>query len=124
MFTPLFMFICWKWGMGMLKRKYGHRPEWKRIIHKEYAQTFLNTKEFKGYVALLHTVKVREPLFICYGEKNVCIVDDGYMWLQQFLTEKNHSVTTMFDGKGNIVQWYIDVCLTSGMALLGWMIYI
>lgn len=40
----------------------------------------------------------------------MCIVDDGYMWLQKFPTEKNHSVTTMFDNKGNVVQWYIDIC--------------
>ncbi|MFJ7941957.1 DUF402 domain-containing protein [Peribacillus sp. NPDC096622] len=27
---------------------------------------------------------------------------------------KKHSVTTMFDANGNIVQWYIDVCLGNG----------
>ncbi|MFJ7932695.1 DUF402 domain-containing protein [Peribacillus sp. NPDC096448] len=28
---------------------------------------------------------------------------------------KKHSVTTMFDINGNIVQWYIDVCLGNGV---------
>lgn len=51
-----------------------------------------------------------EPLWVSYGDKRVCIVDKGYMWLQQFPLDKHHSVTTMFDENGNIVQWYIDVC--------------
>lgn len=99
----------------MLKRKYGNRSEWKRILVRKYAQAFLDTKEFTGYITLLHTIKVAEPLFVRYEEKNICIVDDGYMWLQQFPLEKKHSVTTMFDNSGNIVQWYIDVCYRNGV---------
>jgi uncharacterized protein len=38
-----------------------------------------------------------------------------YMWLQQFPIEKNHSVTTMFDARGEIVQWYIDICFRNGI---------
>lgn len=93
-----------------MERKYGDRSEWKRILKRKYAQAFIDTKEFKGYITLLNTIKVMKPLWVNYGEKSVCIVDDGYMWLQQFPLEKNHSVTTMFNAKGNIVQWYIDIC--------------
>ncbi|WP_456278978.1 DUF402 domain-containing protein [Bacillus sp. AK128] len=99
----------------MLKRKYGDRSEWKRIVKRKYAQSYLETTEFKGYITLLNTLKVTEPLFVSYGERKVCIVDDGYMWLQQFPLEKNHSVTTMFDANGNIVQWYIDISLRNGV---------
>ncbi|WBL17053.1 DUF402 domain-containing protein [Sutcliffiella sp. NC1] len=99
----------------MLKRKFGDLSNWKRVIKRKYSQTYLETKEFKGYITLLNTIKVTEPLSVQYGEKLVCIVDDGYMWLQQFPFNKNHSVTTMFDADGNIVQWYIDICLRNGM---------
>lgn len=94
----------------MLKRKFGDRSEWKRILERKYAQTYLNTKEFTGYITLLNTLKVTEPLSVSYGEKRVCIVNDGYMWLQQFPLDKKHSVTTMFNENGKIVQWYIDIC--------------
>lgn len=40
----------------------------------------------------------------------MCIVNDGYMWLQQFPLDKKHSVTTMFNENDEIVQWYIDIC--------------
>ncbi|RBP85997.1 hypothetical protein DFO70_13513 [Cytobacillus firmus] len=94
----------------MLKRKFGDRSEWKRILERKYAQTYLNTKEFTGYITLLNTLKVTEPLSVSYGEKRVCIVNDGYMWLQQFPLDKKHSVTTMFNENDEIVQWYIDIC--------------
>ncbi|MFT4417190.1 DUF402 domain-containing protein [Fredinandcohnia humi] len=94
----------------MLKRKFGDRAEWKRVIERQYAQSYLDTKGFKGYITLLHTIKVTEPLSVNYGQKRICIVDDGYMWLQHFPLGKNHSVTTMFDANGEVIQWYIDIC--------------
>ncbi|TYR74507.1 DUF402 domain-containing protein [Rossellomorea vietnamensis] len=96
--------------MEVLKRKYGNRQGWKRILEKEYAQSFLKTDSFRGAIALLHTVKVAHPLIVGYGGHTHCIADDGYMWLHQFPEGKNHVVTTMFDEKGAIVQWYIDIC--------------
>lgn len=37
----------------MLKRKYGDRSEWKRVLKRQYAQTYLDTKDFKGYLVRL-----------------------------------------------------------------------
>ena len=99
----------------MLKRKFGDRSEWNRIVKRKYSQSYLDTKEFKGYITLLNIIKVTEPLLVSYGERRVRIVDDGYIWLQQFPLEKNHSVTTIFDANGKIVQWYIDICLRNGI---------
>ncbi|WP_047979884.1 DUF402 domain-containing protein [Ornithinibacillus contaminans] len=99
----------------VLKRRYGNRPDWKRIIKRDYAQSYFDTEEFRGYVCLLHTVEVREPLHVNYGEKKLCIVDDGYWWLQQFPSGEKYCVTTMFDADGEIVQWYIDICLETGL---------
>ncbi|MGM9986428.1 MAG: DUF402 domain-containing protein [Bacillaceae bacterium] len=98
-----------------MKRKYGNRSDWKRVIKREYAQACLDTNEFKGYVTLIHIIEVTEALSVCYGKRKVCIVDDGYMWLQHFPLEKNYSVTTMFDANGEIVQWYIDICSKNGV---------
>ncbi|WP_369690878.1 DUF402 domain-containing protein [Rossellomorea vietnamensis] len=60
-------------------------------------------------------MEVKEPLITRYGEKEICFVDNGYMWLQQFPFGKHHSVTTMLDANGEIVQWYIDICLENGV---------
>ncbi|WP_059173089.1 DUF402 domain-containing protein [Bacillus sp. FJAT-27445] len=95
----------------MHKRVFGNRPGWKRITKRRYAQSYLDTQEFKGYITLLHIVEAAAPLVVDYETRRVCIVDRGYFWLQQFPEGKNHSVTTMFDCSGEVVQWYIDICL-------------
>ncbi|QUG42297.1 DUF402 domain-containing protein [Psychrobacillus sp. INOP01] len=96
-------------------RRYGNRSDWKRIIQREYTQSYVEKKEFTGYITLLNMKKVTEPLWVQYGEKRICIVDDNYMWLQHFPIGKNYSVTTMFDASGKIVQWYIDICYEIGI---------
>lgn len=50
-----------------------------------------------------------------YGDEKLCIVDDGYRWLQQFPNGEKYCVTTMFDADGKIVQWYIDICRGIGL---------
>lgn len=103
-------------GCGIrMFRRYGDRSDWKRIIKREYAQSYVETKEFTGYITLLNLIEVTGPLWVQYGEKTICIVDNNYMWLQHFPVGKNYSVTTMFDSNGEIVQWYIDICYEVGM---------
>jgi uncharacterized protein len=97
-----------------VKRKFGNHKGWKRILEKQYAQTFIITDEFTGYLSLFHSIKVAESVTKRYNQKEVCILDDGYMWLHQYPLKKNHSITTMFNGDGEIVQWYIDICLEQG----------
>lgn len=99
-----------------MKRKFGDRSDWKRVLKRDYAHSYLETDNFKGYLSLLKIAKVKEPLYVKYFDQNVCIVNDGYLWLQQFPFNKHHSVTTMFDEKGQIVQWYIDICSMNGVS--------
>ncbi|RNC97434.1 hypothetical protein [Lysinibacillus halotolerans] len=87
----------------MLKKKYGNRLDWKRVVKKECAQAFVDSKKFKGYITLIHILEVTEPLTVSLNGENVCIADRGYMWLQQFPLERNYIVTTMFNPKGEII---------------------
>ncbi|MGP4081383.1 DUF402 domain-containing protein [Pseudalkalibacillus sp. R45] len=99
----------------MLKRKSGDRKDWERITKRRYAQNYLDTESFKGYITLLKMDEIKEPLNVQYGEQELCIVDQGYSWLQQFPDYMHHSVTTMFDVDGKIIQWYIDICSEVGL---------
>lgn len=105
-----------EWVGKMLKRKDGKRSDWKRISKRSYAQSLIETEEFNGHVTLLHAIQVSHPLNVHYEKEHVCTLDDGYMWLQQFPSNAHHAVTTMFDASGNIVQWYIDICLQNGFS--------
>lgn len=99
----------------MIKRKYGDRAGWSRIINRRFIQARLHEEHFSGYVTLLKIDQVTEPLFVDYGNRRLCIVDEGFIWLQHFPQDKQFSVTTMFDSDGKIVQWYIDICQCNGM---------
>ncbi|WP_343042237.1 DUF402 domain-containing protein [Ornithinibacillus caprae] len=98
-----------------MKRKYGDRANWKRIIDRDYSQEYIQSEKFNGYITLLKMNKVKDKLHVSYGEKDVCIVDHGYSWLQQFPNGKHHSITVTFNEKEEIVQWYIDICLENGI---------
>jgi uncharacterized protein len=80
-------------------------------LESRYAQSFLKTDQFNGTITLLHTVKVTRPLMVRYADEPICIVNDGYMWLHQFPEDEHHCVTTMYNADGEIVQWYIDICV-------------
>ncbi|WP_432359917.1 DUF402 domain-containing protein [Sporosarcina sp. UB5] len=98
----------------MLKRKYGSRYDWKRIVERRYAEKYISTTQFTGYVTLLDMNEVAKPLYMTYRGRTVCIANKGYRWLQHFPDGKHFSLTTVFDSTGQIVQWYIDICRENG----------
>ncbi len=98
----------------MLKRKYGSRYDWKRVTKRAYAELFMATESFKGYVSLLHIKEIAVPLYMSYAGRTVCIADNGYFWMQHFPEGEHYSVTTVFDSSGSLVQWYIDICKEIG----------
>lgn len=105
-----------------LKRKFGDRSEWKRILDRNYVQTYMEAPEFKGHITLLHLRKVAAPLTVRYDtDHHICIANDGYFWLQHFPDNEKYSVTTMFDDNGEIVQWYIDICHQTGFDQVPWL---
>lgn len=99
----------------MVKRRYGDRSNWPRIEERRYAQRYVNERHFKGYLSLIEMVKVKDALKVTYGENEITIVDDGYKWLLQFPQNHHHAITTTYDQDGNIVQWYIDICVENGL---------
>jgi predicted RNA-binding protein associated with RNAse of E/G family len=98
-----------------MERKFGTHSELKNVKKKKYAQSFLETADFNGYITLVEIEQVTEPLIKECGKHEICVIDEGYMVLQHFPLNENHSVTTMFNSKGEIVQWYIDIILENGL---------
>lgn len=102
--------------LKVVKRKYADRSNWARILDRDFKSYYYNDKYFKGWVSSLHIKKVREPLFKQMGEQTVCIVNDGYTWLQFNPDNKQYAITTMFNSDLEIVQWYIDIIKSSGLS--------
>lgn len=101
--------------MTAMKRKYSDRANWRRVLDKRFHVSFVEEPGFTGYVSLFHILQVRDPLWKHYDEKVVCVADAGYKWLQHFPKNANYALTSMYDNKDNVVQWYIDICNVQGV---------
>lgn len=97
-----------------MKRRWADRREWRRILERRFAVARLAGPEFSGYVTLLALDRFAEPFWAQVGEQRCCLAASGYSWLQQFPEGAQHTVTTMFDAGGNVLQWYIDICRQHG----------
>ncbi|WP_064093202.1 DUF402 domain-containing protein [Rossellomorea aquimaris] len=96
----------------MLKRKYGARDGWKRLIKKKVNIRYID--EEKSYASYIKMENVLEPLFVQYGEDTICIVDNGYEWIQYIPLHRHYSITMMFNQEQTIIQWYIDITKENG----------
>lgn len=102
-----------------MKTKIANRPNWSRILEKEYKQIYLNDDSYRGHITYLNMRKVRKPLYVNYSSEDICIIDDGYTWMMHFPDDSNYSVTTAFDANGKVVQWYFDIIKNQGLTSEG-----
>lgn len=102
-----------------MKRKYANRPGWNRIVEKSYKCIFVDDENFNGHIAQLSLTKVREPLWISYETKKLCIVDDHYVWLQFFPVDEKYMLTVTYDATGKLVQYYFDFVRKNGLTVDG-----
>lgn len=98
-----------------MKRRRADRREWQRILARRFAVAHLETPAFTGAVTLLLLDQFGEPFYSLVEDQPCCVAATGYSWLQHFPMRAHHTVTTMFDPRGNIVQWYIDICRQHGV---------
>jgi predicted RNA-binding protein associated with RNAse of E/G family len=92
-----------------MKRKYIDRSKWERIKRSKCVLISTFQERFNGYASAIFIEKVHEKLVCSLDERQFCLVDNGYVWIQRLPIEKNWSVTTMFDENNNIIQWYFDI---------------
>jgi predicted RNA-binding protein associated with RNAse of E/G family len=93
-----------------MKRKFADRPDWERVIDKRFNLTYIEDKEYRGYLSITYIDKVREPLIVDIEGNKLCLVNDGFIWTQYFPKGCNYALTTMFNEKREIVELYFDIC--------------
>lgn len=98
------------------KQKQADRPGWGRIAAKRYVQENRNTEQFQGYITYLLLDKVVEPLVVNYGADDICIADDGFVWIMLIPEHQNYSVTVMLNADDEVVQWYFDIIHSSTLS--------
>lgn len=98
-----------------INRKYADKSGWKKILEKRFKTMYVDDVDFKGYLSLVCVDKTAIPLIKKTCDETICILDDGYMWLEQYFIDKNFSISTIYDEDKNLVQWYIDIVKTIGI---------
>lgn len=93
-----------------MKRTYADRPNWTRVLNKRFKLEYIENKEYTGFVSIICIDNVKEPLLIDVAGNKLCLVDKGYVWTQHFPKGSNYALTTMFDKKQEVVEWYFDIC--------------
>jgi len=98
-----------------MERRPANLLNWTRILERRFDVVYLQSPTFTGYVTRLLLDQVSEPLHKELGGHRSCLADSGYCWLQHFPEGSHHTVTTMIDSTGAVVQWYIDICASHGV---------
>lgn len=96
------------------RRKYAERSRWVRVTKRTFTVKHLNTAAFKGAVTRLELIAVKEPLFKTEFGKRLRIADKGFTWLQHFPEGERYCLTSMFNAKGKVAQWYLDIAYETG----------
>ena len=106
-----------------MDRKFANLPGWKRILKHRFSSECVDTPEFKGYISLYRMDAVASPLMVDFFRKKLCIADSGYTWLKLFPANHNFTITAQYNDQGQLVMWYIDICLRMGIDSKGvpWM---
>lgn len=101
-----------------MKRKYGDRADWARILEHTFTVARVEQPAFCGVVTLYSMRRVREPLVKPAAGELTRIADDGFRWLQLYSARpdgQTYTVTAMYDPENTLAQWYIDVCAGHGI---------
>lgn len=99
----------------MVNKRFITREDWSRVLERDFNMVYINDGNYAGHVALLKIKKIKEPLWTTHAGKTFCIAHEGYSWLQHLPDDEHFGITTIFDEKGNIVQWYIDITTHNGI---------
>ena len=91
------------------------RREWKRLLARRFSAARVDRSGFHGYVTLLGIERVTAPLVVPLDGKEYRLADAGFRWLQHFPDGAHHTLTTLLDERGEVVQWYFDIAARTGV---------
>jgi uncharacterized protein len=95
------------------------RSPWQRVTKRRFAIWKLEKPTFTGYVTRLDLLEVALPLWVQSCGERICVADAGYSWLHHFPSNTHYTLTSQWNDKGQLVQWYFDICDHHGVTSEG-----
>ncbi|WP_426843846.1 DUF402 domain-containing protein [Brevibacillus laterosporus] len=98
-------------GDVFMKRKYADVTGWTTVIDKHFIPLAQRGEYFDGSITGLVLTKMEEPYWVTCNGQDICIADDGYVWIQCFPAGRHYVMTAMIDQTGKVVYFYFDIVL-------------
>jgi predicted RNA-binding protein associated with RNAse of E/G family len=98
-----------------MRRRYVNREEWARLLESEFDVRRVDCPQFHGHVSRLAIRRVREPLDVPLDGRMYRLADAGFTWVQHVPDEGRHTLTTLLDENGQVIQWYVDIAGRTGV---------
>ncbi|MGN1297465.1 MAG: GNAT family N-acetyltransferase [Clostridia bacterium] len=96
-----------------LKKRFATNPNNMEIVQEGNLKIRnFNNSDFQGDIALIKFNKMYKPYMI--ENINLCMANDNYKWLEFYDYNKKYRLTTMYNEKNEIVEWYFDIARKIG----------
>ncbi len=98
-----------------MRRRYASREEWALLRDRQFEVRRVDRNGFHGYVTRLSIGNVTEPLVVPLNGVDHRLADAGFTWLQHVPDTCRHTLTTLLDEQGQVIQWYVDIAAGTGV---------
>ena len=99
-----------------MRIKYADMRNKIAIIKKDFSYKEIKEDDFDGYVSLLMMLEVSEEWYVPRKNgKQDCILKNGYKWLGLYPKNKKYALTTIYNDKNEIVEFYFDMINNVGI---------
>ncbi len=92
-----------------IKKRFISRPDWKRILTREYSEKIVSLGDMRAAVGVLRIGGVSEPFRADVCGRTMVLADRGYTWVELLPDGRNWCLTAMYDPSGSMLQFYFDV---------------
>ena len=92
-----------------IKKRFISRPDWKRILTREYSEKIVSLGDMRAAVGVLRIGEVSEPFRADVCGRTMILADRGYTWVELLPDGRNWCLTAMYDPSGSMLQFYFDV---------------
>ncbi len=100
-----------RYWISLKKRFANYISKAKDVLKIKQNMKSVKEKDFSGDIYLNEFVKMSSPAFL---ENGLCVRDNHYKWLQFYDYASEVCLTTIYNEKNEIVEWYFDMARKIG----------
>ena len=98
-----------------MKKRFAEPKNHKAIEEYDFKMKHIDIKDFRGYVGLINIKKVKDEWYVPRKDGELeCILANNFKWLFFYPDKSDNAITTFFNDRNEIVEWYIDVVKEMG----------